>query len=72
MIGPSPMRVLLGHTRSAVLEAVAALALLALAFSLYFSTKYFSMFSRSISIALRDSGTVLWVKLYWFLHATGR
>ena len=32
--------------------------------------KTFLMFSRSMSIAQGDSGIVLWVKLYWFLHAT--
>jgi hypothetical protein len=58
--------------RSAVLEAVAALALLARAFSLYLFAKSFSIFSKSRSIARGDSGTVLCIKSYWFLHASGR
>jgi hypothetical protein len=48
------------------------MALLALAFLLYFSTKNFLMFYRSGIIALGDSGTVLWIRLYWFLHAIGQ
>jgi hypothetical protein len=30
------------------------------------------MFSRSWSIALGDSGMVLWFMLYWFCHAVGQ
>jgi hypothetical protein len=68
---PPPCACFLGM-RSTVLGAVAALALLARAFSLYFSTKSFLIFSRSWSITRGNSGTVLCIRLYWFLHATGR
>ena len=68
---PPPCARFLG-TRSAVLGAVAALALLAWAFLLYFSTKSFLIFSRSWSIGQGDSRTVLCIRLYWFLHATER
>ncbi len=59
-------------TRSSVLGVVAALALLAWAFTLYFSTKSFLIFSRSWSIVQGNSRTVLCLRLYWFLHTTGR
>jgi hypothetical protein len=51
------------------LGAVLVLALLALAVFLACSTQTFSMISRSWSIALTDSGTVLWFISYWFLHS---
>ena len=52
-----------------VLGTVPALTLVALVFSLYLSMKTFSMFSRSWTIALGDSETVLLFILYWFRHA---
>ena len=63
ILDPPPCARFLGML-SAVLGAVAALALLAWAFLLYFSVKSFLIFSRSWSIAQGSSGTVLCVRSY--------
>ena len=66
LLGPPPcVRFpFLGTCSTAPLRAVATLALLARAASFAFSAKSFSIFSRSTSMALGDSGTNACVSAY--------
>jgi hypothetical protein len=51
---------------------VLTLALVDLAFLPSFVAKTFSMFSRSRSMDLVNSGNVLWFISYWFLQSVGQ